>query len=851
MRLVSLDQLTYSQQHMPPSAAETTLSLDTRSARRWAAVAASIALLIGVFFLVLWLSDVPGAMALASERLKTNASFALCLLSLAVLLQLFRRQPVLVALAAGGAAALGALTLLQYSTGLSLGIDQLLARDLPNAEGAGFPNRMSPNAAVSIVLMGAATLLLRPGTRKCTLWAQALALLVLTISALTLVGYLYNAVFFYQPTRYLRMSPYTAVAQSLLGLAVLLSDTSIGFVRAAASPSLGGYLARRLLPLTMAVPLVIGWILLDASQSGALTVGEAHALHAVAVVMVLAGMVLFLSRSLDVMEQNRDRAQLHLLQSSRLTGALARARTVSEVIDASMNLGLEALGAQAGAFLMLSADGKQLLRVAQGGKRGELSEGLEITELDSEVPAAEAARTREAVFVSSMNERTVRYPRLSAQSAHAAWAALPLEGTRGLLGVLALSFTPQQSFEPATRERLSHLAWQCAQALDRALLFDSEQSARKDAEAASSAKDEFLAMLGHELRNPLSPILTSLHLMELRGKDTFERERAVIKRQVQHMTRLVDDLLDVSRITRGRIELRKRRVELSEIVGAALEQASPLIEQRRHRVHVNVPPGLTVEADPQRLNQVVSNLLTNAAKYTEPGGEIRVRAELVSGKVVLSVSDNGMGIAPELLPRIFTLFVQGKRTLDRSEGGLGLGLSLVKSLVELHGGSVQAKSEGAGRGTEMVVSLPAAPSVPPPATSAPEAAAGPSPGPKRILVVDDNRDAADSVAEALLMAGHEVEVAYDGPAALATASEFRPEVVFLDIGLPVMDGYEVARRFRDSALEPRPLLVAVTGYGQLADRERSADAGFDRHLVKPVSVELALEIVRAAEQGIA
>jgi signal transduction histidine kinase len=315
------------------------------------------------------------------------------------------------------------------------------------------------------------------------------------------------------------------------------------------------------------------------------------------------------------------------------------------------------------------------------------------------LPVAEAVRRREPVFVHSLQERLARFPSIAKTTSYGAWAALPLEGNQGILGAIGLSFPPEHRFDKVTRERLRRLAWQCAQALDRALLFDSEQKARREAEAASHAKDEFLAMLGHELRNPLSPILTSLHLMELRLPNELGKERAVIKRQVQHMVRLVDDLLDVSRITNGRVELRKRRLELATVVGAALEVVSPLIEQRKHQVEVHVPEqGLAVEADPDRLSQVVSNLLTNAAKYTEPAGRLEVSAQLLAGQVELRVRDWGMGIAPELLPGVFEPFVQGRRTIERSQGGLGLGLALVRSLVQLHGGTVEAKSDGVGKG---------------------------------------------------------------------------------------------------------------------------------------------------------
>jgi PAS domain S-box-containing protein len=371
---------------------------------------------------------------------------------------------------------------------------------------------------------------------------------------------------------------------------------------------------------------------------------------------------------------------------------------------------------------------------------------------------------------------------------------------------------------------------------------------REAAESANRAKDEFLAMLGHELRNPLSPIVTALQLMKLRGSDASERERTVIERQVNHLTRLVDDLLDVSRIARGRVELKEEVVEMALVVAKAIELASPLLEQRLHTLAVDVPRrGLAVLGDPTRLSQVVSNLLTNAAKYTPPGGQITVGGERDNEDIVLRVKDTGIGIPPEVLPRVFELFVQGRQAIDRSQGGLGLGLTIVRNLVERHGGSVSAHSEGVGRGSEFVVRLPKTE-----ATTAVEdidrsswgTAAPISPTQaRRILVVDDNEDGAAMLSEALKARGHDARVAHDAPAALQIAESFTPDIAFLDIGLPVMDGYELARRLRGLPGLSSIRLIAITGYGQQSDREKSQVAGFCRHLVKPVDLDIVEAVV--------
>ncbi|RKG82078.1 response regulator [Corallococcus sp. CA049B] len=367
-------------------------------------------------------------------------------------------------------------------------------------------------------------------------------------------------------------------------------------------------------------------------------------------------------------------------------------------------------------------------------------------------------------------------------------------------------------------------------------------TARREAESANRAKDEFLAMLGHELRNPLAPILTALQLMRLRGETAAERERTLIERQVTHLVRMVDDLLDVSRVTRGKVTLKRERVTLTDVVAKALEQISPLIDQRQHTLEVDLPDrGMDLNGDPTRLAQVFANLLTNAAKYTEPGGFLAVTGTREGRELVVTVRDTGVGIDPEMLPRVFDLFVQEHQALDRSQGGLGLGLAIARSLVTLHEGAISAHSAGRGRGSTFTVRLPALEAEAPPALPTPQPGAlipqEPSSVSARVLIVDDNRDAADVLSESLEFLGCTTRVAYDGPSGLEAATEFRPEIALLDIGLPVMDGYELARLLRQQE-EPRLLkLVAVTGYGQESDRQRSKAAGFDAHLVKPLHFE--------------
>jgi signal transduction histidine kinase/ActR/RegA family two-component response regulator len=358
---------------------------------------------------------------------------------------------------------------------------------------------------------------------------------------------------------------------------------------------------------------------------------------------------------------------------------------------------------------------------------------------------------------------------------------------------------------------------------------------------ADRRKNEFLAMLAHELRNPLAPIQNAIQFLRMKGPSDQDLEwaRDVIERQVQQMTRLVNDLLDASRITTGKISLTMEPVVLTRIIDGALEVSRPVIDSHRHALSVSLPPkAVWLKGDSTRLVQVLSNLLNNAAKYTPPGGSVALTAVHEGAEVVIGVRDSGMGIPGEMLPHIFDLFTQVNRSLDRSEGGLGIGLTLVRSLVDMHGGSVHASSEGSGRGSVFLVRLPVL--APPEAKSA---QAEPRPGSdasavsRRILVVDDNADSARTLALLLKKAGNTVAVAFTGTEAIERIAADRPEIVFLDIGLPGMSGLEVAQRVRGDEKLNSCFLVALSGYGQDEDREKSTAAGFDCHLVKPVNLQ--------------
>jgi PAS domain S-box-containing protein len=388
----------------------------------------------------------------------------------------------------------------------------------------------------------------------------------------------------------------------------------------------------------------------------------------------------------------------------------------------------------------------------------------------------------------------------------------------------------------------------------RRLLERERERALADMQEADRRKDEFLGMLAHELRNPLAPILNGVEVLERIGpgqEDLARQYHTIIAQQAHHMKRLLDDLLDVSRVSQGKIQLLKERVDLNTLVLQAIETTRPIIAEKRHALSlVLAPEPLLVAADPTRLVQVFANLINNAAKYTDPGGHLTVTSALEAGEAVVSVRDDGVGMTPELLTRAFDLFVQETRSLDRAQGGLGIGLTLVRTLVKLHGGSVRAFSDGPGRGSELCVRLPlGAQSAPSPADPAPRAREGAG-APLRVLVVDDNVDAAVALGKLMQILGNQVTLAHDGPAALAAADAARPDLILLDIGLPGMEGYEVAARLR-AAGHTRAGLVALTGYGREDDVRRSREAGFDHHLVKPVDLAQLRKIVAGLRERVA
>ncbi|HEY3965969.1 MAG TPA: PAS domain S-box protein [Planctomycetaceae bacterium] len=433
--------------------------------------------------------------------------------------------------------------------------------------------------------------------------------------------------------------------------------------------------------------------------------------------------------------------------------------------------------------------------------------------------------------------------RLLRELALKSYVCVPLKSRGKVLGALTFAMAESgRSYEADDLQTAQDVAHRIVIAIENARLLGAlRESDRR--------KDEFLAMLAHELRNPLAPIRNAVQIFRVKGPPAPELAWAtdVIGRQVDQMTRLVDDLLDVSRINTGKIEIRKQRVTLASIIETAVEAVRPLIDSRGHELLVDLPTEpVVLDVDPTRLSQVFANLLNNSAKYTEPGGRISLTGRRRGDEIVVQVKDNGIGIPREMLPRIFGMFTQVDRSLDRAQGGLGIGLTLVQRLVQLHGGQVEAGSEGPGRGSEFVVRLPATREQTIKPGDAPLAKNVSATSKRRILIVDDNHDSAKSLAMLLRLMGNEVHTAYDGLEAVSTALSTQPDLMLLDIGLPKLDGYEVARRIR-ADLGNSIVLVALTGWGQEEDRRRSKEAGFDQHLTKPVEMN-ALQSLLTAPQ---
>ncbi len=572
-------------------------------------------------------------------------------------------------------------------------------------------------------------------------------------------------------------------------------------------------------------------------------------------------------RRARVEESLRD--EKRVLEMVNRTGqALASTLDLTTLLQAITDAGTELAGARFGAFFYNTEDehGERLQLYTLSGAPREAMEGIgrpRATDIlrptfNGEAPVRSDDITRDPRYAAGGDGMPPGH--LAVRS----YLAMPVVSRSGdVLGGLFFGHPEAGVFTERTERIVAGVAAQAAVAMDNARLYEvaqksaqerdallqSERAARVQAERLSHAKDEFLAMLAHELRNPLAPISSSASLLSMQFKDEprVRQTSTIISRQVRHMSRLIDDLLDVSRVTRGLVKLKLGVVDFRDIVTGALDQARPLVDEKGHRVELALPSApVYVRGDQTRLVQSVANILNNAAKYTPKGGEVRLVLESLDGRMRLTVSDNGSGMPPELLPNVFDLFTQGARTLARSQGGLGLGLTLVKRLVELHEGEVSAHSEGVGMGSSFTLALPCVDAMP-------DAGAGRSPAaqeqgaplarPLSLVLVDDNADAVDSLSTLLNVQGYRTAVEYDARSALRRARAERPDAMLVDIGLPDIDGYHLAEQLRAMPEMRDTVLVAVTGYGQARDRERAIEAGFAHHLVKPVDMTALVRIL--------
>jgi PAS domain S-box-containing protein len=573
----------------------------------------------------------------------------------------------------------------------------------------------------------------------------------------------------------------------------------------------------------------------------------------------------------DVTE--RRRAEIALRDETRIlellneTGtAIAAHLDLQTLVQTVTDAGTKLSGARFGAFFynVIDEHGESFLLYALSGAP---REAFEKFGLPRNTPVFNPTFRGEGVIRSADITKDPRYgamaPHHGMPKGHlpvCSYLAVPVISRSGaVIGGLFFGHPEANVFAERAERLILGVAAQAAIAIDNARLYEAAQreiSRREQAEAAlrdtDRRKDEFLATLAHELRNPLAPIRQAALISKAASATEAQKRWShdVISRQVQHMSLLLDDLLDVSRITRGTLQLRKEATELASVIDAAVETARPTLDAKRQRLRVELPGGsVHFSADPLRIAQVLSNLLTNAAKYTDPEGDIRLVARRTPDGVVIQVIDSGIGIAEGALPRIFRMFSQVRATQDRSDGGLGIGLALAKGLVELHGGQIEARSEGLGRGSEFTVRLPLGTVSHPKAEGAARRVeAGPRLK-RRVLIADDNEDSANSLAMLLRMEGHEVVTVHDGLQALDAFATHKPEFALLDIGMPGLSGYEVAERIRQHAPSSSVTLIAVTGWGQHGDRARAQAAGFDHHFTKPVEPERLMELLSVPPRG--
>jgi signal transduction histidine kinase/ActR/RegA family two-component response regulator len=767
--------------------------------RTIAALTGGYALVGGALSFIGWAADIPSFIDWWGTGIviKANTALAIACCGIALLCLLFYpTAQILVRVLGAFVAVLGGLTLLQHIGNWDFGIDTLLFDEPPGALATAAPGRMGPPASASLFALGCALLLLTNKSHSGRL-SVGLPLAVMTVSGLSLVGYWYGAEEMYTLPRATGIALQTATMLMALGIGIVAAQPTRQPMKTLCENTNAGAVARRILPIVIFVPLALGWLRVTGERMGLYEFAFGTSVRTVVEIALLGGMLWWAVRAIRVREIRQQRAEAERRQTEQQMNMVLEASAVpfsviSPVLDenhAVVDFKWEYVNA-VGAAVMKR-------------KPVELI-GRKVTVT---MPDVWTQRELFEHFVAVATKNEVReFEMFFNANGIQGWFHLIASPMEGGVAIWFADVSVRKQQELAMRE-------------------------------ADRRKDEFLATLAHELRNPIAPIRQAALLSGKPMVTEAQRKWAneVIERQVRHMSLLLDDLLDVSRITRGTLQLRKEETLMSALVASAVETARPLIDSKKHRLSLDLPPDdVRLNVDPLRLSQVIANLLNNAAKYTNPGGAIKLSIALKHDELTLTVTDDGIGIAQDELSTIFTMFSQVKSAQERSEGGLGIGLALTKGLVELHGGSIDVRSDGPNRGSTFIVRIPRVML----ATPSEATQVTPMVRPllsRRILVADDNRDAAESLAMLLSHDGHEVRLAHDGEQALRMLATFDADVALLDLGMPHLSGYDVAKRIR--ANNSDMLLIAITGWGQSSDREKSAAAGFDHHLTKPVDYD--------------
>jgi signal transduction histidine kinase/CheY-like chemotaxis protein len=827
-----------------------------RSNARWApAVSLTLgwyALLGGLISLAGWAADRPRLTDWLGEgiSIQPNATIAATLASSALILLVYGHR---VVPAACGAfvAVIGGSVLYQYLSATDLHVDTLLmfGREWGRG-GVLFPGRMGPPGAVSWTIIGLALFIASSSRGRPRALVPALTSLTAAISSLSLIGYLYGADTLYTIPTATVIALQTSTFILAISVGLMLAIAEHGPMRLLIEAGPAGVLVRRILPALIVVPVVLGLVRLAGEQAGWYDLTFGTAARTLAEIALLLTLLWWTATAISRQTRARTRAEAelrdsqHQLQSDladsqllqQMSAEIVREGDEQPLYNRILDTAMAIMHSQRASIQIFDPERRELKLLSTRGFNDDATERWAAIDPRSATACGEALRRGSRVMVPDVlsceflsdTEDLKAYVRLGVRAVQ----STPLRSRTGeLLGMLSTHWNePHRPTERAERV-LDVLARQAADLVERRR---SEDALRRE----DRRKDEFLMTLAHELRNPLAPIRSAVDLLKRTPTPQTEETkwaRDVLDRQTALMARLLDDLLDVGRIARDKLELRTVRIDAGTLIREAVDANLGLVEEFAHQVSVAVPEEpLYLHADPARLSQVFGNLLNNACRYTPSGGRISVIAERLGDSAVVRVRDTGIGIPPDRLSNIFDMFSQVDRSLERSQRGLGIGLHLVKRLVEMHGGTVTAHSDGAGKGSELTVQLPlASESSLPDRPDIPTGSELPTMA-RRVLVVDDNVDAAQALAMLLEVCGHETHIAHDGLAALEAAERLRPDVLLLDIGLPKLNGYEACRRIRQCQWGKEMVIIALTGWGQDVDRRRSHESGFDHHIVKPV-----------------